>query len=112
MAKKNKKFENISDSDYQACWNMDVRLAGIICDYLRMFLQAEKAGPGGCPAIFESMYGREKCYKEWLNTIRKMIWAFDQYLATKWQIDKEPETQERIEEGMQLFIKYFGYLWI
>ena len=112
MAKKDKRFENISESDYQDCWNMDVRLAGIICDNLRMFLQGVKAGPHGYPGVFQDMYGSENGYKEWLNTIRKMIWAFDQYVVTKWQSEKDPETQERIEEGMQFFIQYFNNLWI
>ena len=53
----------------------------------------------------------EKCHDVWLNTIRKMIYAFEEYQRNdKYDIDEEK--RERIREGMQLFIDYYRNLWI
>jgi len=112
MSKKKKLEESNGGIDYQDCWNMDVRLAGMICTNLQAFLQAVKAGPQGYPGVLDDEYGKEKGFNEWLRIIRKMIFAFDQYVITKWQPEKDSETQERIKEGMELFIRYFNYLWI
>lgn len=112
MSKKKKIAESNSGIDYQDCWNMDLRLAGMICTNLQAFLQAVKAGPQGYPGDLHIEYGSERGYNEWLKIIRKMIYAFDQYVVTKWQSEKDPEVEARMKEGMELFIKYFNYLWI
>lgn len=112
MRRKKKIAESNGGIDYQDCWNMDLRLAEIIRTNLQAFLQAEEAGPQGYPGVLDFESGNDKGYSEWVKIIRKMIYAFDQYVITKWQIEKDPETQARIKEGMELFIKYFSYLWI
>lgn len=60
---------------------------------------------------FFEKYGLEKYHDAWLNTIRKMIYAFEEYRRNdKYDIDEEK--RERIREGMQLFIDYYRNLWI
>ena len=108
---KEKQFEEYGGVTYQDCWGMDVRLAGIISTNLHAFLQALKRCPS-CPAGFSQKYGEDNAMKEWLGVIRKMIFAFDQYIITKWEPEKDPDTQERIREGMELFIEHFRNLWI
>lgn len=46
-----------------------------------------------------------------LNTIRKMIYAFEECQRNdKYDIDEEK--RERIREDMQLFIDYYRNLWM
>lgn len=86
-------------------------LARIIANHLRAFLKAQKGPWGGCPGVIYEKYGSEKCQDVWLNTIRKMIYAFEEYQRNdKYDIDEEK--RERIREGMQLFIDYYRNLWI
>lgn len=110
MKKEKKRFESYAGITYQDCWNMDLKLSEIIATHLRAFLQAEKSGPGGYPGIFYSIYGREDAYREWLSILREMIAAFDSYSASKFNPEKREQEQEKIDEGMQLFVKYFSYL--
>ena len=50
-----------------------------------------------------------KSYHIWLITIRKMIYAFEEYQRNdKDDIDKEK--RKRIRKGMQLFINYYRNL--
>lgn len=103
--------EGYADVSYEDTWCLDMTLARIIANHLRAFLKAEKGPWGGCPGIFVEKYGSEKCHNAWLNTIRKMIYAFEEYQRNdKYDIDEEK--RERIKEGMQLFIDYYRNLWI
>lgn len=100
-----------ADVSYEDTWCLDMTLARIIVNHLHAFLKAQKGPWGGCPGIFFEKYGSEKCHDAWLNTIRKMIYAFEEYQRNdKYDIDEEK--RERIREGMQLFIDYYRNLWI
>lgn len=94
---------------YEDVWNLDIRLSEIIANHLRAFLKAEKGPYGGVPGILVEKWG-EKAYDEWLNIIRKMIYAFEEYLHTEDKFHAESEKNERIKEGMRLFIDYYRYL--
>lgn len=101
--------EGYADVAYEDVWNLDGRLAEIIANHLRAFLKAEKGPYGGTPGIFVEKWG-EKAHDEWLNIIRKMIYAFEEYLRMEDKFYAESGKNERIEEGMQLFIDYYPYL--
>ena len=107
-----KTHEGYSDVDYDDVWSLDERLAGIISKYLHAFLKAEKGPNGGCPGIIVNQVGEGKAHESWLQMIRKMIYAFDEYQSVPDKFKIEPEKESRIKEGMQLFIDYFKYLWI
>lgn len=96
--------EGYSDVSYEDTWSLDMTLARIIAKHLRAFLNAEKGPWGGHPGIFVDQ-------NAWLNTIRKMIYAFEEYQRND-KYDIEEEKRERIREGMQLFIDYYRNLWI
>lgn len=100
------------DIDYCDVWNLDERLADIISKHLHAFLKAEKGPNGGCPRIIVNQVGEEKAQASWLQIIRKMIYAFDEYQSVPDKYNIEPDKEARIKEGMQLFIDYFKYLWI
>ena len=98
--------------DYEDVWNLDTRLADIIANHLRAFLKAEKGPYGGCPDILSS---DEKGRQKWLQIIRDMLYAFEEYnhLSNSSEFDDlDEEKQLRIKNGMQLFVDYYRYLWI
>ena len=101
-----------ADVLYEDVWSLYTRLARIIANHLRAFLQAEKGSCGCIPGSIVEKYGANKGYVEWLNIIRKMIYAFEEYQHTdKWS-KEDQEKQIRIREGMQLFINHYKDLWI
>ena len=68
----------------------------------------------GNPGIFYQEYG-DRCWDVWSAIIEKMIYAFDTYAKHAYDSDilipdLPQEDQDKIQEGMQLFIKYFKYL--
>ncbi len=126
--------EGYSDVSYEDTFDVSEVLANIIAKHLRAFLKSIKESPyGGFPGEFEDKYGHEKGWSEWHNTLRKMIYAFEEYNRKPYlddmefdedfnEIEKdedeeerkealEAERQKRIKEGMQLFIDYFNELW-
>lgn len=107
-----KAHDGYEDINYCDVWNLDKRLADIISKHLHAFLKAEKGPNGGCPVIIANQVGEEKAHESWLQMIRKMIYAFDEYQSVPDKYNIEPEKEARIKEGMQLFIDYFKYLWI
>ena len=107
-----KAHEGYADVDYGDVWSLDERLAGIISRHLHAFLKAEKGPNGGCPEIIVNQVGERKAHESWLQMIRKMIYAFDEYQSMPDKFNIEPEKDARIKEGMQLFIDYYKYLWI
>ena len=105
-------YGNVSYGD---SWSLDMTLARIIGEHLHAFLKAEKGPNGGCPGSVISMYGEDRGPAEWLNIIRKMIYAFEEYqrFPTGYSIEEQdPEKYGRIKEGMQLFIDHYRDLWI
>lgn len=104
-----------SDVSYEDVWNLDMRLADIIAKHLRAFLKTEKGPNGGCPASMSESCGLDAGSRKWLNTIRKMIYAFEEYSRSRYTneyMDMEETKRKRIKEGMQLFVDHFHHLWI
>ncbi len=111
---------------YEDCWDLKDTLASIIADHLRAFIYWEKRSPyGGIPGrIAEKWTDPEKGMREWLNILRKMLFAFDSFrlhdnlTSNPKGVDVEDCKQQpeydgaRVREGMQLFVDYFDCLWI
>jgi len=113
--KSEKKDWGYGNVTYEDCWGLDTKLAGIISEHLRAFLNAEKHSSGaGFPGKLLDQCGQDhdKAMNRWLNIIRKMIYAFENYNQTKYESEEDEQVQVRIREGMQLFIDYFADLWI
>lgn len=106
-----KSHEGYADVAYEDVWALDMRLARIIANHLRAFLKAEKGPYGGTPGHLVEKFGEDEAYNNWLNIIRKMIYAFEEYQRED-KFDVDPEKKARIKEGMQLFIDYYRDLWM
>jgi hypothetical protein len=104
MARKNNKVSTGNWSykhDYpiEDVWNTNNTLAQLIVPRLKAFKALDKHGG---PSDFKEM-------REWNNAIQKMIDAFE---LMKYAGTTNTEDEERtIEQGLDLFRKYFRSLW-
>ena len=88
-----------NDFPIEEVWNTDNTLAQLIVPRLLAFKALDKHGC--CPAF--------KDMREWNNAIQKMVDAFE---LMKYAGASHSEDEERtIEQGLDLFRKYFRYLW-
>ena len=51
----------------------------------------------------------EKGNLEWRRILRKMKYAFE--CLSAYTGYREEDDQKKIQEGLELFVKYFHYLW-
>jgi hypothetical protein len=69
----------------------------------------------GVPMEFNNLYGNEHDMEKWLEAIDKMIYSFREILMDSYDLpfdlDKHKARQDKIDEGLQLFAKYFQNLW-
>ena len=88
-----------NDFPIEEIWNTDNIIAQLIVPRLQAFKALDKHGH---PDGFKDM-------REWNNTIQKMIDAFEvmKYVQSL-NTDDEKRT---VEEGLDLFCKYFRNLW-
>lgn len=88
-----------NDFPIEEVWNTDNTIAQLIVPRLQAFKALDKHGH---PDGFKDM-------REWNNTIQKMIDAFEvmKYVQSL-NTDDEKRT---VEEGLDLFCKYFRNLW-
>ena len=88
-----------NDFPIEEVWNTDNTIAQLIVPRLQAFKALDKHG---VPPDFSEM-------REWNNAIQKMIDAFE---LMKYVSGVNTKEEERIvEEGFDLFRKYFRSLW-
>ena len=98
---------------YSDLWNLDITIANFVLPRLKKFKEKNDGYPGR-----EEMDTPEK----WNEALDKMILAFeyvihefDWWIDTeikKSHFDEDKRRQAVIDEGLQLFVKWFRYLWI
>ena len=99
--KKDDSTENWSyKNDYpiEEVWNTDTYLAKLIVPRLKAFKALDKHGY--CPGF--------KGIPEWNKAIQKMIDAFE---LMKYVHTPNPDESKTIEQGLDLFRKYYRNLW-
>lgn len=78
-----------------------------LCDSIAVFLvprlKAFKEETIGYPVEFSSI-------EEWQAVLDKMIYSFESFLASKEDKIMEEDTA-KVQEGLNLFAKYFTHLW-
>ncbi len=102
--------------DNSELWNLDQTLAEYILPRLKKFQKVNIAYPGIKPM---------STFEVWQDAIGKMIRAFELCLTDPLDVYKDVlykdkkeymklvnEMQKEIDEGLELFAKYFQYLWI
>lgn len=115
------KNKNNNDFNKERERNLNITIAEFIYPRLKAFRKYNC----GVPSCFTSKTGNNNFRYQsnipenmWNNTLDKMILAFDLFLKSRdnyyesnmdlFQMEKE---SAKIEEGLNLFIKYFGHLW-
>lgn len=94
-----KNWSHKNDYPIEEVWNTDNTIAQLIVPRLQAFKVLDKHGY--CPDF--------KGMREWNNAIQKMIDAFE---LMKFVGGVDTKEEERIvEEGLDLFRKYFRSLW-
>jgi hypothetical protein len=115
---KEKKETGISRDE---TWNLYTNISIFLVPRLKLF-QEQQESIGGHPNCF-------KTYEEWYETLNKMIFAFESYLKDDFyipdeylqkykqynEVEQEQYAREAywndVQEGINLFAKYFGCLW-
>lgn len=109
--------------------SLDHTLSLIICPALKKFKEKDSASPiiNGDdvpeilkpPATFEQDISNdkfdEKMFQRWEYILEEMIWAFERISEDKeWEYEgqEKKDRQERIDNGLRLFAKYFEHLWV
>ena len=98
--------------DNHDAWNIDHTLAPIILALLKKF----KKDVNGWPSELNS-------FEDWTLILDQMIWSFQELSTDDWEnqfyhespkwFDKQgyEKHQEKIQEGINLFAKYYCALW-
>ena len=82
---------------YQDTWSLDYYIAKFILPRLKLFKKVERGYP--CDL---------KLIDEWHDILDKMIAAFEILATDEWNTQDE---QKIVDEGLDLFRKYYQDLW-
>ena len=100
----------------EEAWNIDTTLARWIVPRLKLFLR-ETDKVGGTPCKLAKEYDVEQesdeAYNKWVEIVNKMLFSFEYYadLYSR-RLTTNDEEKARVEEGLYLFAKYYGDLWV
>ena len=81
--------------DKSECWNLDITIAKFILPRLKYFRETTISYPQNDMGL-----------DGWHEILDKMIYSFDEILKD------DPTDQDKIQEGLELFAKYYINLWI
>lgn len=96
------------------CWGVDYYLTNIIPKMLAVMIDEKKGGGNSYPG---EPYGKEAdTLKHWHKTINTIIEGFEaqEKITEEWipLTSKEGKILlEKVNKGMQLFVKYYVHLW-
>jgi hypothetical protein len=133
-----KKRKMVVKIDKWDTWSMDVTLAHIILPMLKQLKETKHGSPNSMPAFNQTSnqaqhsfgfyresdaIADEAGHKQWTEILEKMIWSFEQVIDDKWEemfVLDSPDRydykgakiySDRIQEGLELFGKYYRDLW-
>jgi len=100
--------------DHYDTWSLDHTLALVILPALRKFKEDNTGHPCGISSEADPVCGKCECEKEWHTILDKMIWSFEQIaddVIDYHSSDEYKKYNDRVQEGLELFGKYFRSLW-
>ena len=86
-------------------WGLCHTISAWIAPRLEEFIKYY--APLATPASLADKYGSEKGNLEWRRILRKMKYAFE--CLSAYTGYREKDDQKKIQEGLELFVKYFHY---
>lgn len=111
--KKSKKFYKKNGFRYEEVWNLDYTLASYILPRLAYFREIHSGIPSEFCVMDESGKVVKKLTEEYDKCLDKMIEAFELILGEddSSTVKEYREREAQIQEGLELFGKYFRTLW-
>jgi len=102
-------FYLTNDFFFEECWNLDMTLSALILLRL-IYFRDNHSGAPSCLFEYDEFdhIKEEDGFKKWNEILDKMIWAFYLYIKEE---DYNEENGRQIDEGLELFAKYFRDLW-
>jgi hypothetical protein len=94
------KKTNTEKIELHEVWDLGYTIAKFLTPRLKLFKEAS-AVIGAYPSSLSE--------KEWNEILDKLIWTFENYDALLYSSDSEQNI--KLEEGLDLFRKYFKELW-
>lgn len=97
-----KKKRNYSNFTNEELWNLDVTIAKFILPRLKRYKKSTRCHPA------------EITEKQWDTILDKMIFSFNFFATDKrWAIEifTNEKIWKKVDEGLELFAKWFGSLW-
>ncbi len=88
-------------------WGLYHTISAWIAPRLEEFLKYY--APLATPGSLADKYGSEKGNLEWRRILRKMKYSFE--CLSAYTGYREEDDQKKIQEGLELFVKYFRCLW-
>ena len=109
-------FYCTNDFYYEECWNLDVTIAALILPRLIHYRDSCVSTPAMFIQYDEEYHviNGEEAHIKWIEVLNKMIDAFYLVVAdTSFGCDIEElkSISKRIDEGLNLFAKYYLSLW-
>lgn len=92
-------------------WNIDIYAAKFLVPRLKMFLKIIDEC-GATPGILARQYPDDG-YERWREMVKKMLFSFEYYADYDERIMVASDSElRRVEEGLFLFAKWYGHLWV
>lgn len=93
-----KRRENVRVDKYDT-FSLDHTLALIIAPCLKEFSKVNNGHPGKLTS------------EEWDVILGKMLWSMEEIVKDEPELDSDEEHQRKIQEGLELFGKWYRHLW-
>lgn len=92
-------------------WSIKVDTAKFLVPRLKMFLkEIEKVG--ATPGLLARQYPDDG-YERWREMVKKMLFSFEYYADyDERKLVTSDNELRRVEEGLSLFSKWYGHLWV
>lgn len=123
--------KDIIEVESKDLWNLDTQLAKVIQPCIAAFLEKHKSGGmSGHPFIYKKdllknpkvkpeNYSEDGawCHESWIAVLEKINWSFQAIKGEydedvlDFSIDQYKKHEKRIQEGLNLFAKYYRSLW-
>ncbi len=105
-----KVFKGYNDPDL---WSLDYHFVEMILPRLRAYKKMKRSG---YPAATAGTYPEISCPEDWEKILDAIIKGFESFLIERngdyaFTIEKCMQLQKEIDYGLELFGKFFQYLW-
>lgn len=112
MDRLKKRKDKLPKIELKDLWSLDCTLSNLIALYLKEFIEAISScgATPGCFCFDGDGHYINDGWKNWHEALCKMQYAFEHYDESTTNMDMPHQEIERIQEGIDLFARYFRHL--